>query len=224
MVPTAVWTKGWKQMLRDALISYHVCCDGATNLRTRSRLVQYYEYSGEPGCFPLHWKLDRFHDDAQWPPQHEAANRTCLLAATYCYDQGNRNTRQPRMSQPNGLPLHVGPVLAPSKEGIHSEAPPTRPPQKRVFKLAVVILAIVALEYLRINVSHISHLPFAWITSTTSFQAISDNIIWKSCGENYGDNVQCANVTVPLDYHNPGDGRTYSVAMARLLASDKANR
>jgi hypothetical protein len=53
---------------------------------------------------------------------------------------------------------------------------------------------------------------------------LTSEVYWKSCGEGYGDELQCANVSVPLDYRNESDGRTISIAVTRLLASDKQNR
>lgn len=47
---------------------------------------------------------------------------------------------------------------------------------------------------------------------------------WKSCGEGLGDEFQCANIAVPLDYRNTSDARTITIAVVRLLASDKEHR
>lgn len=52
----------------------------------------------------------------------------------------------------------------------------------------------------------------------------TSKVNWKSCGEGFGDKLQCANVNVPLDYRNASDERMYTVAVTRLLASDKENR
>jgi hypothetical protein len=46
---------------------------------------------------------------------------------------------------------------------------------------------------------------------------------WKSCGEGI-EGYECANVTVPLDYHNTSDSRTISIAVTRFSAPDRANR
>jgi hypothetical protein len=46
---------------------------------------------------------------------------------------------------------------------------------------------------------------------------------WKSCGEGI-EGYECANVTVPLDYHNSSDSRTMSIAVTRFPAPDRANR
>lgn len=52
----------------------------------------------------------------------------------------------------------------------------------------------------------------------------SGAVNWHSCGEGYADNIQCAEIAVPLDYRNASDGTTITLAVARLLASDQANR
>ena len=61
---------------------------------------------------------------------------------------------------------------------------------------------------------------------------MQQHIHWKKCQLGPDDTLgkrldeggsQCANVTVPLDYAHP-DGRTITVAMSRLPASDKAHR
>jgi hypothetical protein len=43
---------------------------------------------------------------------------------------------------------------------------------------------------------------------------------WVECGNNY----DCANIAVPLDYHNTSDKRTYTLAVTRYKASDKKKR
>ncbi|EIN04768.1 hypothetical protein PUNSTDRAFT_55444 [Punctularia strigosozonata HHB-11173 SS5] len=45
-------------------------------------------------------------------------------------------------------------------------------------------------------------------------------VIWVSCG----DGFQCANISVPLDYHNGSDPRTMSIAVTQHLATDSENR
>jgi hypothetical protein len=52
---------------------------------------------------------------------------------------------------------------------------------------------------------------------------VDDGVQWKSCGEGI-ELLQCANVSVPLDYHNTSDPRTVTIALTRLPASDKENR
>ena len=47
---------------------------------------------------------------------------------------------------------------------------------------------------------------------------------WVSCGEGLGNEFQCTNISVPLDYRNSSDERTYQIAVVRLLASDEENR
>ncbi|WP_067699735.1 alpha/beta fold hydrolase [Nocardia jejuensis] len=48
---------------------------------------------------------------------------------------------------------------------------------------------------------------------------------WQGCGDQILDDAQaqCANVTVPLDYAKP-DGRTLSIAISRIAATDPARR
>jgi pimeloyl-ACP methyl ester carboxylesterase len=48
-------------------------------------------------------------------------------------------------------------------------------------------------------------------------------IAWSPCHRNLGFPFECARVQVPLDYANP-QGRTISLALARLPASDPADR
>lgn len=45
-------------------------------------------------------------------------------------------------------------------------------------------------------------------------------IEWAFCG----DNLQCANVPVPLDHNNTRDARTITIALTRYLATDQVNR
>ncbi|MFB8304587.1 alpha/beta hydrolase [Kitasatospora purpeofusca] len=42
---------------------------------------------------------------------------------------------------------------------------------------------------------------------------------WKACGE-----LQCAALTVPMDYGHPGDGRTFTLPLVRSAATDPAGR
>jgi hypothetical protein len=51
----------------------------------------------------------------------------------------------------------------------------------------------------------------------------SNHVHWTSCGEGI-EGYECANVTVPLDYHNASDPRTVTIAVTRFPATDKANR
>jgi hypothetical protein len=46
---------------------------------------------------------------------------------------------------------------------------------------------------------------------------------WKSCGEGI-EGYECANITLPLDYHNTNDTRTTTIAVTRLPATDRANK
>ncbi|MFE6748227.1 alpha/beta hydrolase [Kitasatospora purpeofusca] len=43
--------------------------------------------------------------------------------------------------------------------------------------------------------------------------------VWKTCGE-----LQCANLTVPMDYGHPEDGRTFTLPLVRSAATDPAAR
>jgi hypothetical protein len=66
-------------------------------------------------------------------------------------------------------------------------------------------------------------LLFRWLTVTLSVEradAPSGGIQWTTCGENF----ECANVSVPLDYHNASDERTVTVAVNRFLATDHKHR
>jgi hypothetical protein len=57
----------------------------------------------------------------------------------------------------------------------------------------------------------------AWLVTTT---AATSTVKWTACGTGF----QCANITVPYDYHNSSDARTMSIAVKRLSATDTANR
>jgi hypothetical protein len=49
---------------------------------------------------------------------------------------------------------------------------------------------------------------------------IEGEVEWSVCGEG----LQCANISVPLDYHNKSDARTITIAVNRFSATDKPNR
>jgi hypothetical protein len=49
---------------------------------------------------------------------------------------------------------------------------------------------------------------------------LSKSVKWTACG----DNFDCSNIIVPLDYKNATDKRTYTVAVTRFKATDKNNR
>ncbi|EPQ50268.1 hypothetical protein GLOTRDRAFT_123620 [Gloeophyllum trabeum ATCC 11539] len=51
--------------------------------------------------------------------------------------------------------------------------------------------------------------------STTGFA-----VDWKSCG----DNFECANISLPLDYHNESDPRRVSIAVTKYLATNTSHR
>lgn len=72
--------------------------------------------------------------------------------------------------------------------------------------------------------------PAAGEAALTRFH--QQRLDWKPCKENADDEVgasldeagtRCARVTVPVDYRRPG-GRTLTVAIARIAASDQAGR
>ncbi|TFK56596.1 alpha/beta-hydrolase [Heliocybe sulcata] len=46
---------------------------------------------------------------------------------------------------------------------------------------------------------------------------------WKSCGDGY-EGYQCANITLPLDYHNSSDPRTVTISVNRYLATNVTHR
>ncbi len=72
--------------------------------------------------------------------------------------------------------------------------------------------------------------PAALATTTAPTglpQAISQQTIaWGPCSWYPGTSsrVQCATITAPLDWDNPGSGQTVSLALSRVLASDQAHR
>lgn len=48
---------------------------------------------------------------------------------------------------------------------------------------------------------------------------VEADVVWNVCSEK----LQCANISVPLDYRITSDGRTIMVAVNRVEATDKAN-
>lgn len=48
----------------------------------------------------------------------------------------------------------------------------------------------------------------------------AEEIEWNVCGEG----LQCTSIDVPLDYHNSSDGRTISIAVNRIPATNTTNR
>jgi hypothetical protein len=77
----------------------------------------------------------------------------------------------------------------------------------------------------------ISVIPDAWAYTSSSDKgvvsrandgtlSIPAQVKWVECGNNY----DCANIAVPLDYHNASDKRTYTLAVTRYKATDKKNR
>jgi hypothetical protein len=106
-------------------------------------------------------------------------------------------------------------VLSPS-----SRAPRKRAPiSLRLFILLIgFCLSYGAYEWLW-DVSPSSRVR---VFSTASSDSDS-RVYWKSCGEGT-EGYECANITVPLDYHNASDTRTITIAVTRFPAADKVNR
>ncbi|KZT28847.1 hypothetical protein NEOLEDRAFT_783819 [Neolentinus lepideus HHB14362 ss-1] len=61
--------------------------------------------------------------------------------------------------------------------------------------------------------------------SASAFNARADNstVQWGSCGGGH-DSFQCANISVPLDYHNASDPRTINIYITRLPATNTTNK
>lgn len=49
---------------------------------------------------------------------------------------------------------------------------------------------------------------------------LDHEVEWSICGQG----LQCANISVPLDYQNLSDERTFTIAVNRVVATDEANR
>ncbi|KDQ62976.1 hypothetical protein JAAARDRAFT_28963 [Jaapia argillacea MUCL 33604] len=64
---------------------------------------------------------------------------------------------------------------------------------------------------------------FSSVTGYTTFQTSPDRVAWKSCGEGF-EGFQCANITLPLDYHNESDPRTVTISVNRFLATNVTRR
>ncbi|TFK45306.1 hypothetical protein OE88DRAFT_1689184 [Heliocybe sulcata] len=58
------------------------------------------------------------------------------------------------------------------------------------------------------------------VTWTRLFSLRQSDVNWKACG----DNFQCANIAVPLDYHNASDPRVVTIAVTRYLATNTTHR
>lgn len=139
-------------------------------------------------------------------------------------DPEKRKTQEQQFLAAEILPLHSGQMNAGPKAAEAGTALAPEPQQRKrrlgLFIWAKILVACFALRFAYLHLTlptghgHICH----YLAKPNS------GIYWKSCGEDYGDEFQCANVTVPLDYHNASDTRTYSVGVTRLLASDKENR
>jgi hypothetical protein len=88
--------------------------------------------------------------------------------------------------------------------------------KKRTGGLTTQLLAALCILYVYLR--YYGSPIYPWFVTSAS------GVHWKSCGGGYGDELQCANVSVPLNYRNESDGRTINVAVTRLLAADKENR
>src|SRR3954454_21389750 len=58
---------------------------------------------------------------------------------------------------------------------------------------------------------------------STAASAPAAPIAWHGCGDDAPPALQCAEIPVPLDYHDPG-GPKISLGFARLPAADRAHR
>ncbi|MFG2001214.1 alpha/beta hydrolase [Spirillospora sp. NPDC048911] len=85
---------------------------------------------------------------------------------------------------------------------------------------------------LTIGAAGLALAPPATAATTALDRYHTQKIVWKDCTLGPDDEVgkeldkagaRCADVTVPLDYAEPG-GRTIKVAISRLAATDRANR
>ena len=86
-------------------------------------------------------------------------------------------------------------------------------PGRRVATFAIVLLLAASCN--RGSSSTLSH-----VSPNPSPSPSSQALTWTSCGGGF----QCANLTVPLDYSNPGNGKTIQLALIRKPATDQANR
>jgi pimeloyl-ACP methyl ester carboxylesterase len=95
-------------------------------------------------------------------------------------------------------------------------------PNRKRFVCVLAILASIGI----ISQSSSSGLPnFQWLnrtfcsktSSSSPFGPASPTLNWIPCG----DRFQCSNLSVPLDYTNPNDERTASIAIVRYLASNR---
>lgn len=82
--------------------------------------------------------------------------------------------------------------------------------RKSFLRAGLLVVGVLAVRCLR-SCLH-------WPTSP-SYQT-ANGVEWSLCG----DNFQCANISVPLDYHNTSDERMVTIAVTRYLATDKENR
>lgn len=102
------------------------------------------------------------------------------------------------------LPYNTDQLNAPT-HGIQRRA--------RIFRAGLLVVAVLAIRCLSTCVYH----------RTASSYEIINGVKWTDCGESR-ENYRCANISVPLDYHNASDERTTTIAVTKYHATDKANR
>ncbi|KDQ62913.1 hypothetical protein JAAARDRAFT_188552 [Jaapia argillacea MUCL 33604] len=99
-----------------------------------------------------------------------------------------------------------------------------RLPSQWIFRL----LSFGALAYIALKDGHISSSKgLEVLNSGFGFLSPTSNLVggveWKSCGEGF-DGFQCANISLPLDYHNDSDPRTVTISVNRFLATNTTHR
>lgn len=111
--------------------------------------------------------------------------------------------------------------------GFHTPSlKPRRPSSTRFIQPVVKVLAYILTGVVFWKALFENFIPQLSILTTHDNSRIppSGVVSWRTCGKEYGNDVQCADIAVPLDYRNSSDGRTMTLAVARLLAADKENR
>lgn len=83
-------------------------------------------------------------------------------------------------------------------------------------RLAAIATIVVLITTACTRTSHSS----ATTSPSPSPSASAQTLSWTSCGGGF----DCASLTVPLDYSNPGNGKTIQIAIIRKPALDQANR
>jgi hypothetical protein len=95
-----------------------------------------------------------------------------------------------------------------------------RSPPNSLIRSAIIIGSLSMLSLLLAAIMAVPSVKGASFGADTSTETPSKSVKWTTCG----DNFECANITVPLDYHNTTDKRTYGLAITRYMATDKKNR